>query len=81
MTIQEDAIGPFPGMPPEFGRATPTVHAKERQVKGRTFDDEDMHAYKAYWSSSELRDIAAKLIEAADWLDDRAAAAAIKEPQ
>lgn len=57
----------------EFGNFSPTVHAANKEVKGYTHDDEG--GGKCYWSSDDLRGIAAACIEVANWLDKRAEAA------
>ena len=57
----------------ELGEFGPTVNAEDRVVKGVTFDDGD--PCKTYWSSGDLRQIAAACAEVADWLDKRAASA------
>ena len=57
----------------ELGDFGPTVHADARQVKGYTLDCDG--SAKCYWSSADLRRIAASCIEVADWLDKRAEAA------
>jgi len=54
----------------DLGEFGPTVHVKNREVKGYTFDDEGGN--KTYYSSDDLRNIAAACIKVADWLDKRA---------
>jgi hypothetical protein len=52
----------------EFG---PTVHAAHKQVKGTMYDS-DYGVDKTYFSSNDLRQMAAGMVEVADWLDKRA---------
>lgn len=59
----------------EIGEFGPTVHAANREVKGRVADENNEFC-KAYYTSDELRSLAAACTEVADWLDKRAAAAA-----
>lgn len=54
----------------ELGNFGPTVDAIDRAVKGWTYEDGECG--KTYWTSDDLRQIAAACIEAADWLDRRA---------
>lgn len=54
----------------ELGNFGPTVHINEKMLKGYTYDDEG--GGKTYWSSDDLRGIAAACTEAAEWLDKRA---------
>ena len=49
----------------ELGNFGPTVNVSDRLVKGYMDG-------KVYWSSDDLRGIAAACTEAAAWLDDRA---------
>lgn len=55
----------------ELGCFTPTANVRDRQVKGYMLD-EDGDGCKVYWDSGDLRTIAARMIEVADWLDKRA---------
>lgn len=54
----------------ELGNFGPTVNPARRELKGWTWDEEGLG--KTYWTSADLRDIAAACAEAADWLDKRA---------
>lgn len=56
----------------ELGNFGPTVHPQNRELKGYTDDGDGLG--KTYWSSDDLRGIAAACVEAADWLDKRASA-------
>lgn len=56
-----------------LGGFTPTVHARNRDLKGRIACD-DGEDGRVYLDSNELREIAAAFVEAADWLDKRAEA-------
>ena len=56
----------------ELGNFWPTVNAASREVKGATYDDECGGAVKTYYTSTDLREIAAACVEVADWLDTRA---------
>lgn len=58
-----------------LGNFGPTVHANRRELKGCVHSDHGEDG-RVYLDSSDLRNISAALIEAADWLDKRAAAAA-----
>lgn len=53
----------------ELGNFGPTVNVADRLVKGWTCDDEGVG--KTYYSSDDLRQIAAACNEVADWLDKR----------
>lgn len=55
-----------------LGNFGPTVNALNREVKGYTMDSNTGDCGKAYYSSDDLRNIAAGCIEVADWLDKRA---------
>jgi hypothetical protein len=55
----------------ELGHFAPTVRPEDRSVKGTQADD-DGDVGKVYYNSDDLRQIAAGLVEAADWLDVRA---------
>lgn len=57
----------------DIGDFGPTVHAANREVKG-SVADESGELCKAYYTSDELRSLAAACTEVADWLDKRAAA-------
>ena len=59
----------------ELGNFGATVNAKDRLVKGYKMDSDDGECCKHYYSSDDLRNIAAGCIEVADWLDSRADAA------
>ena len=61
----------------ELGGFGPTVHAGNREVKGCTLGA-DGEPGKTYWSSEDLRKIAAACNEVANWLDKRAEE--VKEP-
>lgn len=50
----------------DLGEFGPTVHAAKREVKGYGIDG------KTYYTSEDLRGIAAACTEVADWLDRRA---------
>lgn len=50
-----------------LGNFAPTVHAKNRELKGCLADEG-----RTYFDAGDLRNIAAACIEAADWLDKRA---------
>jgi hypothetical protein len=54
-----------------LGNFVPTVHAKQRELKGYLGEEG-----RTYFDAGDLRNIAAALIEAADWLDKRAEAEA-----
>ncbi len=54
-----------------LGNFGPTVHAKNRELKGYLSDEG-----RTYFDAGDLRNIAAACIEAADWLDKRADAEA-----
>lgn len=56
-----------------LGNFGPTVHAHNREMKGYKLDDEDGEGGKTYVTSAEFRKLAAACIEAADYLDKRAA--------
>lgn len=62
----------------ELGHFGPTTRAEEGLVKGYMACD-DGDDGRCYWSSDDLRKVAAGCIEVADWLDARAKAAT--EPQ
>jgi len=51
-----------------LGGFGPTVHAKNRELKGYLVEG------RTYFDAGDLRNIAAALIEAADWLDKRSEA-------
>lgn len=53
-----------------LGHFGPTVRAENRELKGYLGDEG-----RTYFDSSDLRNIAAAMIEAANWLDKRADAA------
>jgi len=55
----------------DFG---PTVHAKSRELKGYLHAEEGEDG-RTYIDANELRELAAACVEAADWLDKRAALA------
>lgn len=58
-----------------LGNFGPTVNAANREVKGSTYDEdcEDCGGcVKTYYTSADLREIAAACAEVADWLDKRA---------
>ncbi len=55
-----------------MGNFSPTVHAKDRQVKGYIADSNTGDGGKEYCTSADLRGIAAACTEVADWLDKRA---------
>lgn len=57
----------------ELGNFGPTVNVQDRQMKGYTLDS-DGEVSKTYLSATDMRRIAADLLEAADWLDARASA-------
>ena len=57
-----------------LGNFGPTVHKHLAEVKGYMLDEEG--SGKVYLYSSDLRELADGLNQAADWLDERA-----KEPQ
>lgn len=58
----------------DLGGFSPTVNVQDKLMKGYMLDSEaDM--CKTYWGPSDMRRIAADLIEAADWLETRAATA------
>ena len=59
----------------ELGDFGPTVNAASRELKGATYDADCGGSVKTYWTSDDLRQIAAACLEAADWLDKRADAA------
>ena len=56
----------------ELGHFGPTVNIADATVKGWMYDDEIASVCKTYWTSGELRKIAAACNEVADWLDKRA---------
>lgn len=56
-----------------LGHFTPTVNPDYREVKGSMLGEYG-DAEKTYFSSKELRELAAACTEIADWLDRRAAA-------
>lgn len=53
-----------------LGNFSPTVHAKNKEVKGYMLDDDG--GCKVYLSSDDLREFAESFIEVANWLDKRA---------
>jgi hypothetical protein len=53
-----------------LGHFSPTVRAKDGEIKGYMLDA-DGDGGKTYLTSAELRDLAAACIEVADWLDER----------
>jgi hypothetical protein len=55
-----------------LGNFGPTVNAHRREVKGFMLDQDDGDGYKAYLSSTELRELADACNEMAIWLDARA---------
>lgn len=55
----------------EFGSLGPTVNAGNKELKGYMID-KGGDAGKVYLSASDLRELAAACIEAADWLERRA---------
>ena len=55
----------------ELGNFGPTVNVAERLVKGAMYDPDCDGAVKTYYSSDDLRQIAAACNEVADWLDKR----------
>lgn len=55
-----------------LGNFRPTFHAANREVKGYTMDSDTGECGKCYYTSNDLRHIAAGCIEVADWLDKRA---------
>lgn len=55
-----------------LGGFSPTVHAKQRELKGQLHSDYGDDG-RCYLDAGDLRNLAAALIEAADWLDKRAA--------
>lgn len=55
----------------KLGNFSPTYNAQNREVKGYALG-EDGDGYKTYWTSEDLRKIAAACNEVADWLDERA---------
>lgn len=57
----------------DLGNFGPTVNVQDKRMKGYMLDP-DGQGGKTYWSASDMRRIAADLIEAADWLEARAAA-------
>ena len=56
----------------DLGNFGPTVNVENKQMKGYMLHS-DGEACKTYWDASDMRRIAADLIEAADWLEARAA--------
>ncbi len=56
-----------------LGNFSPTVNPDYREVKGSMLGEYG-DAEKTYFSSKELRELAAACSEVADWLDKRAAA-------
>ena len=59
----------------DLGNFGPTLKTESREVKGAMYDDDCGGAVKTYYSSADLRDIAAACVEVADWLDKRGDAA------
>ena len=57
-----------------LGNFTPTVNAAYREVKGSMLGEYG-DAEKTYFSSLELRELAAACVEVANWLDARASTA------
>jgi hypothetical protein len=55
----------------ELGEFGPTITSKDRMVKGMLYDPEDGPVH-AYFDSRDLRQMAAGMVEVADWLDKRA---------
>ena len=55
-----------------LGHFTPTINPDNREVKGSMLGEYG-DAEKTYFSSKELRELAAACSEVADWLDERAA--------
>ena len=55
-----------------LGHFAPTVNPDHRDVKGSMLGEYG-DAEKTYFSSSELRELAAACLEVAGWLDKRAA--------
>ncbi|HUU95082.1 MAG TPA: hypothetical protein VM487_05025 [Phycisphaerae bacterium] len=51
-----------------LGHFSPTVDAADKSVKGYVEG-------KVYWTSTDLREMSAHMVEVADWLDQRAQAA------
>jgi hypothetical protein len=56
----------------ELGNFEPTVNVEQKLVKGYMFDDECGHDAKTYFGPDDLRQMAAGMVEVADWLDKRA---------
>lgn len=56
----------------DLGNFGPTVNALNREVKGYKMDSNTGDCGKQYYSSDDLRNIAAGCTEVADWLDKRA---------
>ena len=56
----------------ELGNFGPTVNPADRLVKGWNYDDACGTTVKTYYTSADLRRIAAACDEAAYWLDKRA---------
>jgi len=63
----------------ELGNFVPTVNVQDKLMKGYALDSDDERC-KTYWSSADMRRIAAGLIEASDWLETRAAMAKQADP-
>ena len=57
-----------------LGNFGPTVRASQRELKGCVNSDHGEDG-RVYLNSDDLRKISAALVEAADWLDKRAAVA------
>lgn len=55
----------------ELGDFSPTSHPANVEVKGYLHCDEGDDG-RTYWTSDDLRKIAAGCVEVADWLDARA---------
>jgi hypothetical protein len=60
-----------------LGSFGPTVHADRRELKGLVHCEEGEDG-RTYLDADELRKIAAAFTEAADWLDNRAAAQGVE---
>lgn len=64
----------------QLGHFSPTIDAQQKCVKGYTADPEGGgNLVKTYFTSKDLREIAAACSEAASWLDARALLAARQE--